>query len=111
MVKPGWIIGVIMLFIVLQVIAGICEMAAPLSASAVSRLDVLLNPSWTDITGIVGNLWGMFVFDYPFFAGTWQLARYIFFIPVSIGVGLILVLTVGQLVATAFSGIFRGIRP
>ena len=111
MVKPGWIIGLVMLFVVLQVIAGICEMAAPLSASAITRLDVILNPSWTDITGYAGNIWSMFWFDYPFFTGTWQLARYIFFIPVSVGVSLILVLTIGQLIVTAFSGILRGIRP
>lgn len=107
MLKPGWIIGLVMAFVVLSVIAGICELTAPLSASAVSRVDVLMNPSFTNITGWLGNLWSMLWFDYPFFEGTWSLARYIFFMPVSIGISVIVAITIAQLLMTALGGVGR----
>ena len=107
MLKPGWIIGLVMAFVLLSIIAGVCELTAPLGATAVSRINTLMNPSFTNITGWLGNLWSMFWFDYPFFEDTWQLARYIFFLPVSVGLSVIVAITIAQLLVTAIGGIGR----
>lgn len=114
MLKIGWIVGITMLFVIQQVICGVCELTAPLSATAVGRIEIFMNPSLNNVTGWLGNLWSMFWFDYPFFEGTWALVKYIFFYPVSIGIVVILAITIAQLVATVFSGVtsaLRGIRP
>ena len=105
--KVGWIVGIAMAFILLSVVASICELAAPLSASTISRLDVLMNPSVTNITGWLGNLWGMLWFDYPFLTGAWAIARYIFFIPISIGMSVMLAIELARLLAAAVGGIGR----
>lgn len=108
--RIGYIIGIVMLFGIFQLIAGIVEQVAPLSSTAISRLDILMNPQWTNITGYVNNLWSMFWFDYPFLQDSWQLVRYILFIPVSIGVIVVLILTVGQILVGAIGSVLRGIR-
>ena len=107
MIKPGWIIGLAMAFVLLTIVASICEMTAPLSATAVIRLNTLMNPSFTNIMGWLGNLWSMLWFDYPFFEGTWSLARYIFFMPVSVGISVIIAITIAQLLMTALGGVGR----
>ena len=107
MLKPGWIIGLAMAFVLLSIISGICELTAPLSASVVSRVDILMNPSLTNITGWLGNLWSMMWFDYPFLTGSYSLVRYIFFMPISIGIVAILAITIAQLLMTALGGIGR----
>lgn len=107
MLKPGWIIGIVMAFVLLSVVASICELAAPLSATAISRIDVLMNPSVTNITGWLGNLWSMLWFDYPFLTGTWSLTRYIFFMPISVGMSVILAIEIARLLAAAIGGIGR----
>ena len=108
MLKVGWIVGIAMAFIVLSVIASVCEMVAPLSATAVSRIDILMTmPNPATVGTWLGNLWSMLWFDYPFLTGSWTLARYIFFLPVSVGMSVILAITIAQLLATAVSGIGR----
>lgn len=107
MLKAGWIIGIVMAFVLLSVIASVSELVAPLSAIAVSRIEVLMNPSLTNVTGWLGNLWGMLWFDYPFLTGSWSLVRYIIFLPISVGLSVILAVTIAQLLATALSGIGR----
>jgi len=107
MLKAGFIIGITMAFVLLSIVAAICELTAPLSATAVSRIDVLMNPSITNVTGWLGNLWSMFWFDYPFLTGSWSLARYIFFIPVSVGMSVIIAIEIARLLAAAIGGIGR----
>lgn len=104
--KPGWIIGFVMAFVIMSVIASICEMNT-ISAGDMTKLQQLLQPDFPDykipIIGQVAGfisvawdyikiLWSMFWFDYPFFEGAWALARYILFIPISIGMVVTLVL-------------------
>jgi len=105
--KTGFIIGLVMAFVLLSIIASVCELSAPLSASAVSKMEILMNPSLTNVTGWIGNLWSMLWFDYPFFDGPWALARYIFFLPISVGISVTLAVVIAQLLATAISGIGR----
>ena len=106
--KVGWIIGIVMAFVLLSVVASICELAAPLSATAVSRLDVLMKmPNPATIGTWLQNLWSMLWFDYPFLTGTWTLARYIFFLPVSVGMSVMLAIEIARLLATVASGIGR----
>ena len=107
MPKAGWIIGIVMAFVLMTIVASICELTAPLSATAVSRIDVLMNPGLTNVTGWLGNLWGMLWFDYPFFSGTWLLAKYIFFMPISVGISVVLAVTIAQLLATAIGSVGR----
>ena len=95
-----------MLFVILQVIAGICEMQY-IGVGEITKLQSLMSPDFPDynvpIIGAVASfvtvawdyiqvLWDMFWFDYPFFAGAWMIVRFIFFIPVSIGMIVSLVL-------------------
>jgi len=92
--KTSWVIGLIMLFIIMTVISGICEMTY-LPATEESRLWVLLHPfegfrSILDLPEMVFdwavNLWGMFWFDYAFFQNEWIIVKYLFW---SISIGLI----------------------
>lgn len=107
MLKPGWIIGIVMAFVLLTIISGVCELVAPLSATAVSRIEVLMNPSFADMMSWLGNLWSMFWFDYPFLSGSYVLVRYIFFLPVSVGMSVIIAYAIAQLLATAISSVGR----
>ena len=107
MLKAGWVIGLVMAFVILSVIASICELTAPLSATAISRIEVLMNPNLTNITGWLGNLWSMLWFDYPFLTGSWSLVRYICFLPISVGISVILAITIAQLLVTALGGVGR----
>lgn len=92
----------------MQVIAGVCEMSY-LGEEEVGVLQKLMQPEIPDVKiPIIGQvvaffavtwhylstLWSpqVFFWDYPFFTGTWALVRYIFFIPLSIGLIVSLVL-------------------
>lgn len=98
--KTSWMIGLVTLYVVLSIIAGIMEMSY-LGAGEVSRLQLLMQLDVPESTvPIIGtafayltagfnwirNLWGVFWFDYPFFQGRWLIVRYALFMPVSIGV-------------------------
>lgn len=95
-----WLIGLIMLWGMFTVIAGICEQST-YGATEVGLVQQLMTqPEFTSTFGVLGDaytamswagneikvLWNMFWFNYPFFEGQWQTIRYIVFMPVSIGV-------------------------
>lgn len=96
--KPGWLIGFIVAFVLLSFVVGLCENAY-VGAETISKLDILMRPVmqtsiWESVKAFVGSLfsaefwqtlWSIFWWDYPFFIGEWAVARYIFFIPLSIG--------------------------
>lgn len=98
--KPGWLIGIIMAFVIFTVVFGISE-DAYMGAEETSKLGVLMKPFMQAgvIQGLltaVGSLfsltfwdtlWAIFWWDYPsVFHGGWLIFRYIFFIPLSFGV-------------------------
>lgn len=97
--KTSWMIGLVTLFVVLSIIAGVMEMNY-LGTEGLSRLQMLMQPDVPAYTNPIGavsayftvgwgyiqNLWGMFWFDYPMFTGVWGIVRYVIFLPVSIGV-------------------------
>ena len=104
--RAGWIIGFVMAFVIMSIIACVCEMDY-LGEGEISHLQQLMQPDFPDykipIIGPVAAfisvawdyiriLWGMFWFDYPFFEGSFAIVRYILFIPISIGVIVSLVL-------------------
>jgi hypothetical protein len=103
--KTSWFIGMVMLFMVLSVIANICEMNY-LGAGEVSTMQKLMQPDIPAYSNPVGavvayitvawdyikELWAIFWFDYPFFTGSMQLVRMAIFMPVSIGIIISIVL-------------------
>lgn len=96
--KPGWLIGIIVAFVLLSFVVGLCENAY-VGNDVISKLDILMRPfmQTSIVEGIKAffgtmfsaefweTLWDIFWWDYPFFTGEWAMARYIFFIPLSIG--------------------------
>lgn len=96
--KTSWFIGLFMLFGVLTLINGIIEMST-LSEGEVGVLQALMSPPTVNfsnpigaITGIMSiawdylsNLWDIFWFNYAQFQGQYLLIKYIFFIPISLG--------------------------
>ncbi len=46
--KPGWLIGLVMLFVAFQVIAGVCALLTPLGANEVGVLQTLLQPPFPE---------------------------------------------------------------
>jgi hypothetical protein len=95
-----------MAFVILTVIASVSQLSDPISATAQSRIAILMQPSW-DVAAWLGNLWGMITFDYPFLQGEYSLLRWILFLPIGIGFSAMLILTIAQLIATAMSGLGR----
>lgn len=104
--KPGWIIGFVMAFVIMTMIATICE-SSVIGPGDMTKLQQLMQPNFPDYKiPIIGPfigfisvawdyikiLWGMFWWDYPYFEGAWGIARFVFFIPVSIGMVVTLVL-------------------
>ena len=102
-----WFIGFITAWVMMTVIACICEMTF-LSDSEIGILQQLLSPEFPDykipIIGQVAGflsvawdyiriLWTMFWFDYPMFQGTFALVRYMLLLPISVGVVVGLVIT------------------
>ena len=97
--KQSWIIGIIFLFLGLQVISGIGEYTVFGDEETTFLSTLMTTPNLTESTGIAGDvfawigwggdfiatLWSALWFDYSFFQGQWALVRYIIFIPVSIG--------------------------
>ncbi len=107
-----YLVGLVMLFMVLSLIAGVSEMtylsagvnqATPLTGSNVtSRIDKLLfeDIEWQEVKGLVAvgivlvknapswfeNLWNMIWFNYAMFQGSWQIVRWILFVPIGVGI-------------------------
>lgn len=97
--KPGWLIGIVMAFVILAVVFGIANNAY-MGEEATSTLDVLMRPLmqtslWGTVKVAVGSLfttdfwdalWTVLWWNYPaIFHDNWLIARYVFFIPLSIG--------------------------
>ncbi len=103
-----WIIGLVILYVGMLLLEGMVEMSSPLGASEITRLTKIMapfTPGYTDVGGsgfswfsfdfsYIENLWQIFWFDFPYFKGGWIYVRYIFFIPISIGVIVTLVIAV-----------------
>jgi len=97
--KIGFLIGVISLWVIGTLIAGVCAMAW--AGEGVSTpLDTLMRPLmasslWEGIISAIGTvfsadfwnaLWQMLSWSYPFGGTFWLLVRYILLIPLSIAV-------------------------
>lgn len=89
--RPGWIIGILMLFVGLQVIMGICEMNYTNELPSVFSA-FLTGGSWSTsrVNDMLNGLWAALLFDYPFFTGSWIMLRYIF-MSVSSGVVILMI--------------------
>jgi len=98
-VKPGWVVGLVMLFVILQIICNVCEMQAPLTSETPSHLQQLLSPDIPSYSNPIGaiasyvsvpflwlwNFFALFFFDFSFFEGGWVYVKYVIFWPISIG--------------------------
>jgi len=96
--KPGWVIGLLILFIGLQIIMGICEMSYTTDVPAV--YDAFMGGgSWSAsrVNNALNGMWDTFMFDYPFFTGAWLMLRYTF---MAVSAGVVLVLFWTQPLAT-----------
>lgn len=88
--KPGWLIGMFILFIGLQVVSGICEMSYTGSVSTPFSVFMAgggFTPSTVHET--LTAFWKVLIFDYPFFTDSWMIVRYLF---MSVSVGLVIML-------------------
>ena len=100
-----WLIGFIMLFVICTISSLLIE-AQQFGDSQTSHLYILLSPDipsfWNPIGAAIAYvtvawnylqaLWDMFWFDYSFFEGSWQLVRFIVFVPISVGLVVSLIL-------------------
>lgn len=100
--RPGWIIGLAMLFILLHLVNGICEMTFVTGEpelifdSLINKVQIVSSEDtswfgkiWAGVGvgwEVLVLLWRMFWFDYAFLTGDWVLLRFIF---MSISVGII----------------------
>lgn len=106
--KSSYFIGLAIMFVVFTLISGICEADFAKGTESVTLLQQLVQPPMVDSSTFIGAiasyvnigwdyvsiLWKMFWFDYSFFTGGAEWFRYVFFIPISIGLVLTLVLSV-----------------
>lgn len=107
MMKPGWIIGILILFVGLQVIMGISEMTYTNEMPAVFGA-FLVGGEWTasSINDMLNGLWAALMFDYPFFTGSWIILRYVF---LSVSGGVVVVMLWSAPIATLVAGSLLGI--
>ena len=117
--KPGWIIGIVMAFVILSIVMGVAENAY-ISANETSVLSTLGRPflettAFGGITAAIGMvfsgefwgaMWRMLSWDYPaVFYGAWEIVRFVFLIPLSIGFVISIVLVIGSAIASTVSRI------
>ena len=100
-----WLIGFFMLYVICAIVSLMME-AQQLGASEASTLYIILTPDIPAYSNPIGAifayisvapayldaLWSIFWWDYSFFEGSWQLVRYILFLPLSGGLVVSLVL-------------------
>ena len=102
-------VGFAFAFILLTIVCTVGQMvwigeeAAPLM--------IVLNPFKYGATAWMNAVIDMVMFRYTFFEGSWIIARWVFFLPVSIGFMIGLALALLQAVASAVGGLFRAFRP
>jgi hypothetical protein len=96
---PKWIIFFMTTFILLTIFSGVLEMTyvgTSEQGTLLSSVTALGNLRWTDavtifVSGIralgivVRLIFGALFWDYSFFTGTWQILRWAFFFPISVG--------------------------
>jgi len=89
--KPGWLIGILMFYVGLQIIMGICEMTYTNELPAVFG-GFLAGGDWSasSINDMLNGLWSALTFDYPFLTGSWAMLQYIF-MSVSAGVVIMMI--------------------
>jgi len=98
--KTSWFIGLFTLFIVLSLLSGIMELAylggsedhsnviSTLMTAQIDTSTGLLGIVWSSLVltkDIIVAIWSALWFDYAFFTGQYQIIRWAFFIPLSIG--------------------------
>jgi len=105
--RPGWIIGILMLYVGLQVIMGICEMTYTNELPAVFG-GFLIGGDWSasSINDMLNSLWRALMFDYPFFTGSWVMLRYIF---MSVSAGVVFILLWQSPIAALVAGGLLGL--
>ena len=105
--KPGWLIGILMLYVGLQVIMGVCEMTYTDELPTVFG-GFLAGGEWSasSINDALNGMWSALMFDYPFFTGSWILLRYIF---LSVSGGVVIILFWTAPLATLIGGGLLGL--
>jgi len=98
--KTSWLIGIFTLFIVLSLISGIIELAylggsenhsnvfSTIFATKIDTSTSIWGTLWSSLVftkDLIVAVWSAFWFDYAFFTGQYQIFRWAFFLPVSIG--------------------------
>jgi hypothetical protein len=107
--KTGWLIFIITLWIACTIICSVGEMASPISESDAGVFYGLTHVDFSRyhipiVDQVVGGLeftwefiqvlWTIFWFNYSFFTGNWLLVKYVFFLPVSIGLIITIIVAV-----------------
>ena len=100
--KPGWLIGILVLFVGLQIYMGVCEMSYTNEIPAVFG-GFLVGGDWSasSINDMLNGLWSALIFDYPFFVGSWAMLRYVF---LSVSAGVVIIMLWSQPMATLITG-------
>ncbi len=105
--KSGWFIGFLMLFVICSIISGIAEQTV-IGAGEMTKMQTLMTmPNTTSLSTIgavfayidyskdvIAVLWDMFWWNYSFLQGEWLYAKYLLFMPISIGMALTFVLAI-----------------
>ena len=98
--RPGWLIGIAIAFILLHLVNGVCEMSFATGETEtifnglIEQVDVVsessnvLSGTWNVIVlgwEVLVLIWNMFWFDYAFLTGDWIFLRFIY-MAISLGV-------------------------
>ena len=102
-------VGFAFAFILLTIVCTVGQMGW--IGDEVAPLMIVINPFDFGATAWGQAAIDMAMFRYTFFEGSWIIARWVFFLPVSIGFMIGLALALLQAVASAVGGLFRAFRP
>jgi len=102
-------VGFALAFILLTIVCTVGQMGW--IDNEVAPLFIVLKPLEYGATAWMAAVGDMVMFRYTFFEGSWIIARWVFFLPVSIGFMIGLALALLQAVASAVGGLFRAFRP
>lgn len=101
--------GFALAFILLTIICTVGQMSWIDSEAA--PMMIALKPIEYGASAWMAAMGDIVMFRYTFFSGSWILARWILFLPISIGFMAGLAITLAQGIASAIGGLFRAIRP
>ena len=114
--KPGWMIAILMSWLVARIIFGVTEMVYLGGTSDMSSFEIFLGLSnLTDTStawDYVSGIWDMLSWNYAFLGGAWSIVRF-FLTAITAGIGFSLVIMVVSILANAVGGIlsiFKGVR-